>query len=502
MFEKTKGSKPGLDSSASSTTLGSATTSHTYSTTNLAECQPRPPPSSGFPAIKDESLASEAGIQEAKSNASDTPNSLTRTPTVDPEDASITYPEGGLAAWLVVFGSFCGLLAVLGIMNSVGIYQAYLSTNQLASHGESEIGWIFGLYVFISFGAGIQIGPVFDAHGPRWLILAGSLLTLLSLLLLGVCTQYWHFLLVFGVLGGFGTSLIFNPTISAIGHYFFVKRGTATGIAACGGSIGGVIFPLMLQRCFATLGWAWATRIQALVCLVLLVLCNLLVRSRLPGKPGQSVTPDLRIFRRPSFLLVTVGTYFLEWGLFVPITYLTANALASGAMSPTFAYQIIAIFNAGSTLGRWAPGYIADRVGRFNTMIAAIVLCMASTFGLWLPATVGSAGNGASSNTTFGLLIAYCVLMGIGSGSNISLTPVCVGMQCDTQEYGRYYATCYTVVALGTLTGIPIAGALIQACGGAYWGVVVFTGLCYSIALVAFCSVRIMQTSWKLAAIY
>jgi hypothetical protein len=30
----------------------------------------------------------------------------------------VTYPEGGLKAWSVVFGSFCGMLAVFGFMNS------------------------------------------------------------------------------------------------------------------------------------------------------------------------------------------------------------------------------------------------------------------------------------------------------------------------------------------------------------------------------------------------
>ena len=29
------------------------------------------------------------------------------------------YPEGGLRAWLVVFGSFCGMTASFGIMNTV-----------------------------------------------------------------------------------------------------------------------------------------------------------------------------------------------------------------------------------------------------------------------------------------------------------------------------------------------------------------------------------------------
>ena len=31
------------------------------------------------------------------------------------------YPEGGVAAWLVVLGSFCGVVGAFGMMNSIGI---------------------------------------------------------------------------------------------------------------------------------------------------------------------------------------------------------------------------------------------------------------------------------------------------------------------------------------------------------------------------------------------
>lgn len=72
-----------------------------------------------------------------------------------------------------------------------------------------------------------------------------------------------------------------------------------------------------------------------------------------------------------------------EWGLFTPVTYLADYALSSGAVSRTFSFQIIAIFNAGSCIGRWAPGYLADRFGRFNIMILMILLCMSSTLGTY-----------------------------------------------------------------------------------------------------------------------
>ena len=36
-------------------------------------------------------------------------------------DQDFSYPEGG-KGWLVVFGSFCGMLAALGLMNSIGSF--------------------------------------------------------------------------------------------------------------------------------------------------------------------------------------------------------------------------------------------------------------------------------------------------------------------------------------------------------------------------------------------
>ncbi|CAI6339722.1 unnamed protein product [Periconia digitata] len=418
----------------------------------------------------------------------------------DDDQAEVSsYPEGGLAAWLVVLGSFSGMVASFGMMNTVGVFQSYLSEHQLKDYDEFTIGWIFSVYVFLSFFCGIQIGPVFDAHGPRLLILAGSICVCASMLLLGLCTKYWHFMLDFGILGGVGTSLIFTPALSAVSHFFLLKRGNATGIAAAGGSLGGIIFPLSLQRLFPAVGFAWATRIIGFVFIGLCCVATALIRSRLPPKPGQTVMPDLKILRNKSYALLTVGIYFMEWALFVPIAYLALFATSTGLFEPAFSYHLIAIFNAGSCIGRWAPGYVADKLGRFNSMIAALALCTATTLSLWLPASLLTPDptSSSSSLTIKALSVTYALIFGFASGSNISLTPVCVGQLCDTNEYGRYYATCYTIVSFGTLTGIPIAGALIQAAGGRYWAVVVWTFGCYVISLAAFCWSRAVKVGWK-----
>jgi len=103
-------------------------------------------------------------------------------------EEEVTYPEGGLRAWLVVFGSFSGMLACFGMMNTIGVFQAWLSTHQLSDYSEGTIGWIFSVFVFLAFFCGIQIGPVFDAKGPKLLVLAGSVFLLASIFLLGICT--------------------------------------------------------------------------------------------------------------------------------------------------------------------------------------------------------------------------------------------------------------------------------------------------------------------------
>ena len=54
----------------------------------------------------------------------------------------------------------------------------------MSDYGESSIGWIFSVYIFLTFFCGVQIGPVFDARGPRLLVLLGSILMMASLMLI------------------------------------------------------------------------------------------------------------------------------------------------------------------------------------------------------------------------------------------------------------------------------------------------------------------------------
>lgn len=103
-------------------------------------------------------------------------------------DGGESYPEGGLQAWLVVLGSWLALVSSLGLMNTLATFQTYLTTHQLAEYDDGTVGWIFSIYTFMVFFLGLYIGPLFDKHGPRWLILTGTLFVSASLMLFSIST--------------------------------------------------------------------------------------------------------------------------------------------------------------------------------------------------------------------------------------------------------------------------------------------------------------------------
>ncbi|KAK1768799.1 riboflavin transporter MCH5 [Phialemonium atrogriseum] len=396
-----------------------------------------------------------------------------------------TYPEGGRRAWLVVLGSWLALFSSLGLMNILATFQAYITTHQLAGHDDGTTGWIFSVYTFLCFFLGIYIGPIFDKYGPRWLIFAGTVSLAISLMLLSICSQYWQFLLVFGILCGFATSLLFTPSIAAVGHFFFERRGLATGIASTAGSLGGVVFPLMLPSLFESVGWGWAIRILGFLCLTLTIAANFLIRSRLPPAANASPHPNFRIFKDRTFLLTTVAVFFLEFALFIPLTFISSYAISKG-FGEEFSLRLPTILNAGSFVGRILPGWYADKIGPFNANIISIVISIIACFGIWLPA----------GHTTAGVVI-FSLLFGFTSGSNISLIPVSIGRLCKTQDYGRYYATCYTIVSIACLIGIPIGGKILNANDGEYWGLIVTTGVIYCVSLVAFIAAKVAAVGWR-----
>lgn len=127
-----------------------------------------------------------------------------------------------------------------------------------------------------------------------------------SLLLLAECKLYWQFMLVYGILAGVSSAFLTTTALAVVAHWFERKRGMASGIAFVGSSVGGIMFPLVLEPALEKLSWKWAVRIVAFMAAGMMVVGNLCIRGRLPPRRNGGAI-DLRCFKDARFSWATVG---------------------------------------------------------------------------------------------------------------------------------------------------------------------------------------------------
>ena len=305
--------------------------------------------------------------------------------------------------------------------------------------------------------------------------------------------EYYQIVLTFSILSGLGGSLLNSPAYAAIGHFFYKRRGFATGIAASAGGVGGIIFPLVLRSTLESVGFAWSMRILGFILLFLLLPSNWLLATRVSaaGSEQKSAWPDWRVFRDPKFSLCCAGIFLMEYGVLIPLTYIMSYAQAHG-LDVGGSYMLPALLNGGSVVGRILPGLASDKMGRFNMLMMTVGGCAVMVLALWLPA-------GDSKP----MLIAFTVLLGFTSGGNVSLIPVCIGQVCDTENYGRFLSTAMLVAGFGTLTGIPIGGAILGLDDGVRWtGLILFSGLSYVASFLCYSAARILAVGWNPMTVY
>ncbi|CAM9020267.1 unnamed protein product [Wickerhamomyces anomalus] len=294
-------------------------------------------------------------------NSGDTAVSIEES--AEEEDAS-EFPDGGVA-WLVVLGSFLGLIPVFGLLNSIGSIQTYISSNQLSGISGSVTGWIFSIYLAIAGYGCVFSGTLFDRLGRTFPMLIGTILYSVGLFATAECTTVYQFILAFGVCVGLGTALNMTPLIGCVSHFFFKKRALATGIATIGGSVGGIFMPIMLRRLYVNVGYKWAIRILAFICTSCLVSSYLLTRERLSKDEEYKKLPfskqlttyftsslDFRALRDKRFLFCVLAILFSEMSLTTALTYLPEYALHQG-ISEDNAYLLVTLMNVVGIFGRF-----------------------------------------------------------------------------------------------------------------------------------------------------
>jgi MFS family permease len=136
--------------------------------------------------------------------------------------------------------------------------------------------------------------------------------------------------------------------------------------------------------------------------------------------------------------------------------------------------------------GRILPGYLGDKLGRYNVMIAMCSLSSVVILALWLPGTLLSPDSVA-------IYVIFSMLYGFASGAFVGMVPALLSqISLDVTKIGVRQGVLFTCISIASLTGSPIAGAIMSRQNGTYWGLQVFAGVMMAAGVFFFTAGRIV----------
>lgn len=368
-----------------------------------------------------------------------------------------------------------------------GVFQTYYENDLLRHMSPSAISWIGSLQSFLLLAVGVISGPLYDAGHLRLLLFSGWALVPLGMMLISVCTAYWHVMLAQALCVGTGAGCLYIPSVAIIPQYFSRRKALAMGVVTSGSSFGGVVYALVFQSLLPRVGFAWAARAMGFASFATLSVSVLVLRRRTPPPAGVRPLLDLRAFRERPYVVYCLGISLSYVAFFVPIFYLQTYALSHGLGGQTVGLYLVAILNAASVVGRLSPSLIANRIGPVQTLLISVTLAGVTAFS-WINTSTGG-GN-----------IAFAIFFGFFTGGIVALPAVVLtSFTPDLSRLGTRLGMSSMLNGIASLIGTPIAGAILSSTGN-YLGIQLFAGFLFLATSVFIVVLRFVLTGRKLVA--
>ena len=374
--------------------------------------------------------------------------------------------------WLVVAAAFLIALYGFGIgFYGPGIYLVALS--ELHGWPTSELSSAITTYYVL--GATLLffwVGPLFDRHGTRKVVVMGTIAMACGVVLLALITRPWQVYAAFAVMS-VGWATMSGAAINIIvAPWFDTCRGLVVSWALNGASAGGIIIAPLLTFLIARFGFAFAIlSISASILATLVPVAMMVLRPRRadeydpvehaadPDAAPQSRTTSAA--KASSFRLSTV----LRSGVFISISVPFALGLTAqvgflmhqvGFLSPTIgtvaAGWAVSLTTFAAVLGRIATGYIADRFDRRPIACANFIV---QILGMAILATA----------TAPAMLYLGCALFGLGVGNTTSLPGLLVQQDFPKQHFARIVSLVVAINQFSFAFGPSLLGQLEHAEG-------------------------------------
>ncbi|MEI6666682.1 MAG: MFS transporter [Acidobacteriota bacterium] len=347
-----------------------------------------------------------------------------------------------------------------------------------------EFGWTRGALKFrdlLTMGlAGLLsplAGAIADKYGVKAMMVGGAVLLTVSLLLygqIGSATQMYAIHILFAVvLASCGIVM----AVILVSRWFVKYRGTATGLAMVGTSMGGALYPAIGAWLLGSHGWRASLMMFAAFPAVLAVVLLVFVRERpsdiglLPlgadapagGKAFVASGMDYaEALRTPAFWLIAAAGMCTFYSILGVSSNLFLHMRGQGYDVATSARALSWLFMMGLA-GKFLFGYLADHFEHKRVLQVNLVIMLAGSLAL---SSMSAAG-----------FWPFVVLFGLGWGGIYTLLQLLTMDAFGLKAAGRILGTRTVIDAIGGGLGPFVTGFLFDRTGGYQVPFLVISGL-------------------------
>ncbi len=359
-----------------------------------------------------------------------------------------------------------------------------------------DFGWSRGTLKFrdlLTMGlAGVLspiAGAIADKYGVKWLMAGGATLLAIALLLYGQIGNVAHMYAIHVLFAGVLASCGIVMAVILVSRWFVKKRGTATGLAMVGTSMGGALFPALGAWLVGLYGWRISLMLYAVFPAALLLVILFLVRERPsdmgllpyggeaapPGAPAVAQGMEYRdAVRTRTFWIIAAAGSMTFYAILGISSHLFLHLRGQGFDVPTAARGLSWLFLMGLT-GKFLFGYLADLFDHKRVLLVNLGIMLT--------------GSLALASMSEALFWPFVVCFGLGWGGIYTLLQLLTMNAFGLKAAGRVLGTRTVLDAIGGGLGPWITGWLFDRTGGYQVPFLLVSGLIF-VTLVAASALR------------
>jgi oxalate/formate antiporter len=392
-----------------------------------------------------------------------------------------------------------GLIAMMAISSPQYVWTLFTGPlNQKLGTSLAQLQWTFSLLIILQTWLSPFQAYLVDRFGPRLLIAIGAFLSGGSWVLSAYVDNIWALYFTYGVLGGFGTGIIYVGIIGLMVRWFPDRRGLATGLAAAGYGFGAFFTSFPIDNMIKSAGYAHTLVVWGIIQGVIGIIAAQWLRTppenyQVPNAAPAPATASLQTRRSytPREMLRSPVFYLL----FIMMSMMSTSGLMVTSNVGPFAKEYgvagmlvfgMAALPLSLTLSRFTNGltrpffgWVSDHIGREGTM--ALAFSLEAIAILILFAFINQPA----------LFVVLTGLVFFGWGEIFSLFPSTLTDTFGSKYAATNYGFLYIAQGVGSILGGPAAAFLKQMTGS--W-TVVFIVVAVLDALTALLAITMLRS--------